>query len=101
MGETKPGEVVEQIPSVNGGVSAIGSMAAPFVFFDVVATGGCHGGIVNITLEARRYLNVAGTDMADRVIVAHLRTGLAGAVALAKLLESIFLLETTTAGNAD
>lgn len=46
----------EQIPSVAGGVSAIGSAHAPVVFFDGVPTMGHYNGVAHLTLAAMRFL---------------------------------------------
>jgi hypothetical protein len=88
---------VEAIPSVAGGVSAIGSAAAPFIYFDFPSTWGFNPGIGNITLEASRYhVQVDGSVARDRVVVAHLRMGLDAAIQLKKALDAILLLAAPT-----
>ena len=46
--------VTENIPSLAGGVSAIASANAPFIYFDGVPNFGFNFGVANIPLEALR-----------------------------------------------
>lgn len=65
---------VEIIPSGVDQISAIASAHAPFLYFDQVSTYGATHSILNVTLEANRYmLDAAGAPVRDRVVVAHLR----------------------------
>ena len=74
---------IEIIPSVEGGVSAIASANAPFLYFDGAANFGYLGGIANITLEAVRHISLDGTNVSrDRVMVAHLRMSLSALMSL-------------------
>jgi hypothetical protein len=43
---------VETIPSVSGGVSAIGSAHAPFLYFESAPAFGSLNGVIQITLES-------------------------------------------------
>jgi hypothetical protein len=78
----QPVPVVEQIPSVQGGVSAIASANAPLIFFDVSPTSGYYNGVAHITLEAIRSMSGGGSTATDRVVVAHLRMNFEGLMAL-------------------
>jgi hypothetical protein len=64
---------VETIPSVRGGLSALASANAPFIFFDNATFFGVLNGIGQVTLEANRNFgaDAAGVPIIDRAIVAH------------------------------
>ena len=82
----------EVIPAVAGGISAVGSASAPFVFFDEVGGFGRYNGIAHMTLEAMRFLAVNGQLRSDRVVVAHLRMNLVALRALKNTIQKIELL---------
>jgi hypothetical protein len=92
---------VEIIPSVAGGVSAIASAHAPFLYFDDASAFGHVNGIIRITLEAGRTIPgpVAGTVLSDRVIVAHLRMNIPAALSLKAALEGALLMAMPPAGG--
>jgi hypothetical protein len=70
--DVKPPVVI--IPSRVDQISAIASAHAPFLYFHQVSTYGATYSILNVTLEANRYmLDAAGAPVRDRVVVAHLR----------------------------
>lgn len=89
--EKKPPLIVEQIPSVAGGISAIASANAPFIYFDGAPNYGFNGQIANITLEVVRFTSVPGmtTPQVDRVSVAHLRMTLEAMRSLKGAIEGI------------
>ncbi len=82
---------VEQIPSVAGGISAIASANAPFIYFDGVPNYGFNGQVANLTLEIVRFVSVPGmtTPQVDRVSVAHLRMTLDAMRSLKNAIEGI------------
>ena len=84
--------VIEALPSHRGEISALASANAPFIYFDGAPNFGIHNGIVNVTLEAIRFSAVEHEIVPDRVIVAHLRMGMAAAQALKAALEKVLLL---------
>ncbi len=57
--ETDKPVPIETIPSVRGGLSALGSANAPFVYFESVPFFGFLNGIAQLTLEVGR---VFGAD---------------------------------------
>jgi len=67
---------IEAIPSVAGGVAAIASAQAPFIYFDGAPNFGFLNSVCNISLEALRYTPVGDKVLTDRVVVAHLRMNL-------------------------
>jgi hypothetical protein len=77
-----PPAIIEQIPSVQGGLSGIGSAQAPIIFLDEAPNAGFYNGIAHITVEALRFMSVNGVAMNDRVITAHLRMNFTGLMAL-------------------
>ena len=97
-----PGEKapVQVPPNVAGDISVAASAHAPFLYFDTVTNFGCSGGIVNATLEAIRYTAIRGEVVAERVVVAHLRTGLGGAKALAEALKAAQLIAQPPASGS-
>ncbi|MEJ0094657.1 MAG: hypothetical protein WDN46_14865 [Methylocella sp.] len=67
--------VVEIIPSVAQGISAVASASAPFLYFERAPFLGHMDGVVKVALEVSRHVAVspAGNEvLMDRVIVAHL-----------------------------
>lgn len=84
---------VEAIPSVQGGISAIGSAHAPFLYFENAPAFGTLNGIIQITLEAQRIFPTGtGAPAMDRVIVAHLRMNVPAANSLKAAIEGALLL---------
>jgi hypothetical protein len=84
---------VESIPSVQGGVSAIASADAPFLYFENAPAFGTMNGIIKVTLTATRDLPLPNNKIAsDHVVVAHLRMNMAAARALKAALEGAILL---------
>jgi hypothetical protein len=85
---------VEIIPSVTGGISAIASAGAPFIYFDSANFYGLINGVGQVTLEASR-LMAAGPDgriAIDRVVVAHLKCSLTAIKGLRAALDGIILM---------
>lgn len=82
----------EQIPSVAGGISAIGSANAPIVFVDGVPVMGYYNGIAHMTLAAMRFLPGPERVISDNVIVAHLRMNMPALQALKEAITKIELL---------
>jgi hypothetical protein len=80
---------VEQVPSVENGVSAIASANAPFIFFDNVAVYGDYNGIVHMTLQAGRFVVGDGAFRSDQVMVAHLRMNMVAFKSLKEAVEKI------------
>lgn len=72
----------EQLPAQVGGVSAIASANAPFIYFDGTPNFGINNGVINISLEALRFQPGTEAVIVDRVIVAHLRMSVLAAVGL-------------------
>jgi hypothetical protein len=93
--------VVEVIPSRVDEIAALASAHAPFLYFDRAPTFGYNHGIVNITLEALRFMAVGQTPTRDRVVVAHLRMSVPAAMALKAALEAALLLAAPAAGAPD
>ncbi len=83
--------VIEQFPSVAGGLSALASAQAPFIYFDAAPNFGLNGGVANLSLEVVRFTPNAGMAgvNADRVTVAHLRMSLEGVRSLRAALDGI------------
>jgi hypothetical protein len=84
--------IVEQIPSVAGGMSAIANAVAPVIFFDAVPTFGHYNGIAHMTLSTMRFLPVAGKVAQDNMIVAHLRMNMVAMKALKEAIAAVELL---------
>jgi hypothetical protein len=90
--ESKTPLIVETIPSVQNGLSAIASGNAPVVFFDNVTNFGTYNGIAHITLTVMRFLpGDDGIVRHDNAVAAHLRMNIP---ALMVLKESISNIET-------
>ncbi len=85
---------IEQIPSVRGGISAIASGSAPFIYFDNTPFYGLLNGVGQITLEAVRVFGAdeTGQPVLDRVVVAHLRGNLHAIKGLRAALDGIILM---------
>ena len=67
-------DLTEQLPGEAGGISALGSAAAPYIYFDGVGAFGTNDGMLHATLEAFRYHARHGAPvLTDRVQTAHLR----------------------------
>lgn len=98
-----PQQPVEQIPSVEGGLSATASAHAPFIYCDNAPNFGLRNGIANISLEVIRFTTMddAVTVKADRVTVAHLRMSLEALRSLKAAIEGIELLARPVAGTVD
>ena len=94
--DPNPKPPVEIIPSVQGGISAIGSAHAPLLYFDAASAFGVRNGVVRITLEADRIFPTGGGGEAaavDRVVVAHLRMSAPAAMSLKAAIEGVLLIE--------
>jgi hypothetical protein len=65
----------KQAAGTSGGLCALASAAAPFVYFDRAPNFGFNGAVANVSLEVLRFAAPAdGAEVvADRVTVAHLR----------------------------
>ncbi|WP_020176081.1 hypothetical protein [Methyloferula stellata] len=87
-------KIVESIPSIQGGISAIASGNAPFVYFDAAPFYGHLNGIGQVTLEAARLFGASedGKAIIDRVIVGHLRGNLLAIKSLRAALDGIILM---------
>lgn len=96
---TKQPAEVEVIPGVVGGVSAIASAHAPFIYFDGAANFSFAGGVASITLEAIRFTSVGKDVLRDRVVVAHLRMSVAALKSLKHAIASIELGLSSTQGE--
>lgn len=72
----------EALPAQLGGISAIASASAPFIYFEGVPNYGFNNGIVNVSLETIRFQSVGDKVLHDRVTVAHLRMNLQAATGL-------------------
>ena len=86
--DRKP-RIVEHLPSIEGGVSALASANAPVLFFDGVGAAGIHHGVAYIDLQVSRFSAVGDGVVADRVTVAHLRMGLVAGHALKEILAKL------------
>jgi len=82
----------EIIPSQADQVSGIGSMSAPFIYTDWIASHGHSAGVALFTLEAQRHMSVGDKMVRDRVVVAHLRMPIHTMRVLKKSIEQIELL---------
>lgn len=72
----------ENIPSVEGQISAIASANAPVIYFDSVPRHAANAHIVAVTVGMIRLVGVDASAVNDTVITAHLRCSIAAAVAL-------------------
>jgi hypothetical protein len=96
-----PSAPVWIIPSRADEISALASAHAPFLYFDIATTFGYNHGIVNVTLEAIRFMAVGEPTTRDRVVVAHLRMSVPAAAALRTALDNALLMGAPTAGTPD
>jgi hypothetical protein len=80
------------MPPYQTSFSEIGSAVAPFIYFDGVPNFGFNGGIANLTLEAFCYLSIDDKVVAQRVVVAQIRTSASGLAQLKSAIEGIELL---------
>ena len=89
---------IEAIPSVQGGISAIASANAPFVYFDNAPFYGLLNGIAQITLDANRLFGADATGHAiyDRVVVAHIRCNIQAIKGLRAALDGVLLMAEPT-----
>ena len=93
MSEKELPTTIESIPSVQGGLSGLGSAAAPFLYFENAPAFGTMNGIIKVTLPATRDMPLANNKIAsDHVVVAHLRMNMAAARALKAALDGAILL---------
>ncbi len=93
--DPNPKSPVEVIPSIQGGISAIGSAHAPFLYFEAAPAFGILNGVVQITLEAQRIFPTESDSPAiDRVVVGHLRMNVPAALSLKAAIDGALLLET-------
>jgi hypothetical protein len=85
---------LELIPSIRGGVSALASAHAPFLYFEDAIAFNHLNGIIRLTLTASRDVPEPGSQGAgtDLVIVAHLRMNVPAALSLKAALEGALLL---------
>ena len=85
---------IETIPSANGGISALASANAPFIYFENAPFYGLFNGIGQITLEANRNFgaDADGSPRVDRAIVAHLRGNIQAFIGLRAALDGIILM---------
>jgi len=90
-----PPSPVEIIPSHQGDTSAIGSAHAPFLYFDEAPAFGEIQNLIQVTLTANRIIPLKGGQIGlDRVITAHLRMNIAGALSLKSAIDGALLLAT-------
>lgn len=100
MEEDDRPQAVENIPSVPGSVSAIGSAGAPFLYFENAPAFGTLNGIIKVTLTATRdMVQASGNIASDHVVVAHLRMNSHAARALKAALDGALLLASPTASE--
>jgi hypothetical protein len=93
--------VVEQIPSVQNGISAVASANAPFLFFDDARAVGYYNGVIRVTLCAARDLPTAAGIGIDWAVTGHLRMSIPAARALRDAIDSALLLATPAATASD
>lgn len=87
-------QTVEIIPSVKGGISALASADAPFIYFENAPFFGLLNGVGQVTLEAGRVFgaDADGRPIVDRVLVGHLRGSLPAIKSLRAALDGIILM---------
>jgi hypothetical protein len=98
--ETNARSPVEIIPSIEGGISAIASAHAPFLYFENAPAVGHLNGIIRITLTASRILP-GDSASEDHVIIAHLRMNVPAAESLKTAIESALLLAAPVSEKAN
>jgi hypothetical protein len=85
---------VENIPSVAGGISAIASANAPFIYFEGAPFYGLLNGVGKIAIATTRQIaaDTNGTVQIDQVIVAHLIGNIPALRALKLALDGVLLM---------
>lgn len=85
---------VENIPSVAGGISAIASANAPFIYFEGAPFYGLLNGVGKIAIATTRQIatDAKGAVQVDQVIVAHLVGNIPAIKALKTAIDGIFLM---------
>ena len=85
---------VENIPSIAGGISAIASANAPFIYFEDAPFYGLINGVGKVALTASRQIATGqdGVVQFDQVLVAHLVGNLAAIKSLRAALDGIILM---------
>lgn len=86
--------IVEQIPSRDSDISAVGSANAPVVFADVAAAYGLLDGVGRISLIMMRQMPVAGQALpgVDQIVTAHLRMGMNAVLSLRNACDGILAM---------
>ncbi len=89
--------LVSKLPPIAIGASD----NAPFVYFEHATNFGHVNGVIQITLDAMRYLAISENEIrAERVTVAHLRMSIPSAQSLKAAIESaIFLANPAASGR--
>jgi hypothetical protein len=90
--ETPP--IVESIPSVSGGISAVASANAPFIYFESAPFFGYGNGVGKIAIEATRQIMITpeGGVLFDRVLVGHLVGNIPALISLRAAIDGILLM---------
>ena len=85
---------VENVPSVAGGISAVASAAAPFIYFEHAMFYGLLNGVGKVALTSSRQIahGPNGTVQVDHVLVAHLVGNLPAIKNLRAALDGIILM---------
>lgn|GEM_PF-2186023 len=87
----KMSSAVKQAQNTSGGICAVASAAAPFIYFDSAPNFGFNGAVANVSLEVVRFTvpsENAGV-VTDRVTVAHLRMTLEAMRSLKMAIEGV------------
>jgi hypothetical protein len=97
---------VENIPSVAGGISAIASAQAPFIYFENAPFFGFLNGVGKIAIEASRQIAQAPQGgqgvLFDRVLVAHLVGNIPALKSLRAAIDGVILMaEPKAEGRAN
>jgi hypothetical protein len=96
-----PPPPVETAPNVLGGISAVASAQAPFLYFEAASAFGVLSGVIRVTLEAQQILPGEGDKVSiDRVVVGHLRMSIPAALSLKTAIEGALLLAAPQATEA-
>jgi hypothetical protein len=72
---------------------------APTIFFDHVPTVGVRDGVGHVMLSMAQFYPEGSQISADRVVVAHLRTGLKGLQELKRAVDAALLIATPAQGQ--
>lgn len=93
---------LECLTSANGGISAMASAHAPFVYFDAAPFFGIDDGVCEMTLVSRRMTaqTLAGPVGTDLVTVAHLRCGVEALLRLRRAIDGILVLRQPSPSEA-